>query len=40
MELIILTPVRFMAANPDHVEQGHRVGALLARAGLMRPVMS
>ncbi|NNC21724.1 immunity 52 family protein [Corallococcus exiguus] len=37
--LIILSPERISARNPEHVEQGHRIGALLARAGLMQPVM-
>ncbi|RKI32167.1 hypothetical protein D7Y27_36475 [Corallococcus sp. AB004] len=37
--LIILSPARISARNPEHVEQGHRIGALLAKAGLMRPVM-
>ncbi|WP_233613488.1 MULTISPECIES: immunity 52 family protein [Corallococcus] len=37
--LIILSPERISARNPEHVEQGHRIGALLAKAGLMRPVM-
>jgi len=36
--LIILTPERLTARNPEHVEQGHRVCELLARAGLMQPV--
>ncbi|NOK12930.1 hypothetical protein HNS30_28185 [Corallococcus exercitus] len=38
--LIILSPDRISARIPEQVEQGHRVGALLAKAGLMRPVMS
>ncbi|MBN8470446.1 immunity 52 family protein [Corallococcus exiguus] len=37
--LIVLSPERISARNPEHVEQGHRIGELLARAGLMRPVM-
>ncbi|NVJ25213.1 immunity 52 family protein [Myxococcus sp. AM011] len=36
--LIILTPERLSARNAEHVEQGRRVGELLARAGLMQPV--
>jgi hypothetical protein len=36
--LIILTPERLTARNTGHVEQGHRVGELLARAGLLQPV--
>ncbi|RKH08258.1 hypothetical protein D7V97_20045 [Corallococcus sp. CA053C] len=38
--LIILTPERFTAGNPDHVALAERVRELLARAGLMAPVMS
>ena len=34
--LTILTPERLTARNPEHVEQGRRVGELLARAGLMQ----
>ncbi|RYZ14519.1 MAG: hypothetical protein EOO70_07610 [Myxococcaceae bacterium] len=37
--LIILTPERFTAANPEHMALARRVRELLARAGLMRPVM-
>nr|WP_275900322.1 immunity 52 family protein [Pyxidicoccus trucidator] len=36
--LIVLTPERFTAANPEHVALAERVGELLARAGLMQPV--
>nr|WP_225937173.1 immunity 52 family protein [Myxococcus sp. RHSTA-1-4] len=36
--LIVLTPERLTARNPEHVEQGRRVCELLARAGLMQPV--
>ena len=35
--LIILTPERFMVANPEHVALARRVRELLARAGLMQP---
>ncbi|RKH10170.1 hypothetical protein D7V97_14540 [Corallococcus sp. CA053C] len=37
--LIILTPERLTASNPEHVALGHRVGELLSRAGLMQPVI-
>jgi hypothetical protein len=36
--LVILTPERMTAKNPEHVEQGRRVLELLARAGLTQPV--
>jgi len=36
--LIILTPERFTAANPEHVALARRVLELLVRAGLMQPV--
>ena len=36
--LIILTPERLTARNPENVEQSRRVGELLSRAGLMQPV--
>jgi hypothetical protein len=35
--LVILTPERFTAANPEHVALAARVHALLNRAGLLRP---
>jgi hypothetical protein len=38
--LIILTPERFTAANPEHVALARRVRELLARAGLIQPVTS
>lgn len=37
--LVILTPERLTAKQPEHVDQGRYVGELLARAGLMQPVM-
>ena len=37
--LIILTPERLTASNPEHIALGHRVGELLSRAGLMQPVI-
>ncbi|NPC75886.1 hypothetical protein HPP05_39720 [Corallococcus exiguus] len=37
--LIILTPERFTVANPEHSALARRVRELLARAGLMPPVM-
>jgi hypothetical protein len=36
--LILLTPERFTAANPAHVELAQRVRGLLERAGLLRSV--
>jgi hypothetical protein len=36
--LIILTPERFTAANPEHVALARRVRELLVRAGLMKPL--
>jgi hypothetical protein len=36
--LIILTPERLTASNPEHVAQGRRVCELLASAGLMHPI--
>ncbi len=38
--LIVLTPERLTASNPEHVELGRGVGELLARAGLMQPVLT
>jgi hypothetical protein len=35
--LVILTPERFTAANPEHVALAARVHELLNRAGLLRP---
>lgn len=37
--LIVLTPERFTMANSDHVTLARRVRELLARAGLMQPVI-
>lgn len=36
--LIILTPERFTSSNPEHVKLAARVGEILERAGLLRPV--
>jgi hypothetical protein len=36
--LIILTTERFTASNPEHVRLAERVGEILGRAGLLRPV--
>jgi hypothetical protein len=36
--LVILTPERFTASNPEHVELAARVHELLDRAGLLRPL--
>jgi ABC-type molybdate transport system substrate-binding protein len=36
--LVILTPERFMASNPDHVALGAQVQELLDRAGLLKPL--
>ncbi|WP_375761003.1 Imm52 family immunity protein [Corallococcus exercitus] len=36
--LIVLAPVRFTVANPEHVELARRACERLARAGLMQPV--
>jgi len=36
--LVILTPERFTAANPEHVALAARVHELLNRAGLLRPL--
>lgn len=36
--LIILTPERFTASNPEHVALASRVQELLDRAGLLRPL--
>lgn len=38
--LIVLTPERFTAANPEHIALARRVCELLARAGLMQPASS
>jgi hypothetical protein len=38
--LIVLTPERLTAENPEHVELGQRVHELLSRAGLLRPIAS
>jgi hypothetical protein len=37
--LLVLIPERLTARNPEHVEQGRRVGELLSRVGLMQPVI-
>jgi len=37
--LVVLTPERFTASNPAHVELGQRVRELLDRARLMQPVI-
>ncbi|MDC0714766.1 Imm52 family immunity protein [Stigmatella sp. ncwal1] len=36
--LVILTPERFTASNPEHVALAARVHELLDRAGLLRPL--
>ncbi|AKQ66374.1 hypothetical protein A176_003286 [Myxococcus hansupus] len=36
--LIVLTPERFTARNPDHLALAARVTELLARAGVVPPV--
>ncbi len=36
--LVILTPERFTASNPEHVALADRVHKLLDRAGLLRPL--
>lgn len=36
--LVILTPERFTASNPEHVALAERVHELLNRAGLLRPL--
>ncbi|MGE6763835.1 immunity 52 family protein [Corallococcus interemptor] len=38
--LIVLTPERLTASNPEHVERGKRVGELLARSGVLEPVIA
>lgn len=38
--LIVLSPERLTASNPEHVALGKRVGELLARAGLLRPILA
>lgn len=38
--LIVLTPERLTAENPEHVELGKRVHELLSRAGLLQPAAS
>jgi len=37
--LIVLTPERLTAENPEHVELGQHVHELLNRAGLLLPVV-
>jgi hypothetical protein len=36
--LIVLTPERFTASNPAHVELANEVGEVLDRAGLLKPL--
>jgi hypothetical protein len=36
--LVILTPERFTASNPEHAALAARVHELLNRAGLLRPL--
>ncbi|MBZ4336413.1 immunity 52 family protein [Corallococcus sp. AS-1-12] len=36
--LIVLTPERFTVSNPEHVALAERVGELLDRAGLLKPL--
>jgi hypothetical protein len=36
--LIVLTPERFTASNPAHVELANQVGEVLDRAGLLKPL--
>jgi hypothetical protein len=36
--LIVLTPKRFTASNPAHVELANQVGEILDRAGLLNPL--
>lgn len=36
--LIVLTPERFTASNPSHVELAREVGDVLDRAGLLKPL--
>jgi Immunity protein 52 len=36
--LIVLTPERFTASNPEHVALAERVWELLDRAGVLKPV--
>ncbi|MDY7225957.1 immunity 52 family protein [Hyalangium rubrum] len=38
--LVILTPERFTASNPEHIALGRRVHELLDRAGLLKPLPS
>jgi hypothetical protein len=38
--LVILTPERFTASNPEHIALGRRVHELLDRAGLLKPQSS
>ncbi|MCE9673100.1 immunity 52 family protein [Myxococcus stipitatus] len=38
--LIVLTPERFTASNPEHVTLAERVRELLDRAGLLKPVQA
>ncbi|NVJ28612.1 immunity 52 family protein [Myxococcus sp. AM011] len=38
--LVILTPERFTASNPEHVALAERVRELLDRAGLLKPLLS
>nr|WP_275902350.1 immunity 52 family protein [Myxococcus eversor] len=38
--LIVLTPERFTASNPEHVALAERVRELLDRAGLLKPLQA
>jgi hypothetical protein len=38
--LVVLTPERFTASNPEHMALGRRVRELLSRAGLLRAATS
>ncbi|ATB45653.1 hypothetical protein MYMAC_001238 [Corallococcus macrosporus DSM 14697] len=38
--LIVLTPERFTADNPEHVALAERVRELLDRAGLLKPLQA
>ncbi|NVJ08818.1 immunity 52 family protein [Myxococcus sp. AM001] len=38
--ILVLTPERFMASNPEHVALAERVRALLDRAGLLKPLQA
>ncbi|MCP3059400.1 immunity 52 family protein [Myxococcus sp. K38C18041901] len=38
--LIVLTPERFTASNPEHVALAERVRVLLDQAGLLKPLQA